>query len=59
MGETYDGGIGFMIAGAPVLALGDIGRARLHEAERHIGPYENMAVETGTYKRIHTVDRAL
>ena len=55
--KTDNGGIGLMIARAPVPALRDIGRAGLHEAERHVCTHEHVAVETGADQRIHTVDR--
>ena len=44
VGESDDGGVRFMVAGAPVPALGDAGRAQLDHTVGDIGSYEHVAV---------------
>ena len=53
MAEADDGVVTVMVTGAPVPALRDAGRAQLHEAEGHVGPYENVAVAAGSNFGIH------
>ena len=44
-----------MVAGAPVPALRDAGRAQLYKAEWHIGPDKHMAVATAADSHVYIV----
>ena len=51
--EADDGGVGVMVAGAPVPALRDAGGSQLHKAEGNIGPHEHMSMSAGSDLGIH------
>ena len=51
--------IGFVIAGAPVPALGDVGGPCLDESEGNVGTHEYVAVESRSDQRVDKVCRFL
>ena len=53
MAEADDGPVAVVVAGAPVPALRDAGRAQLHEAEGHVGAHEHVPVATRPDLRVH------